>query len=218
MRTSVPTRDRAGGAPGGRAGRRWPRRSAAPPPGASTPGGTGWSWLLLVLDDRSDRRHPVGIRSEPHDPNALGRPPSPPDLVHPGPDDLPAVGDEKHVVLILYHHGTRKETARLGELRGLDPLNAASLALVLLQRCALAEARVGDDQEVGVPANDLHGQHLVVADAGFGKRTPLEQYQRKGRGIQGVKTAELTEARGFLAGAMVVQDEDDVFLITDSGQ
>src|SRR6266508_2956188 len=102
MRTSVPTRDRAGGAPGGRAGRRWPRRSAAPP-----------------------------------DPNALGRPPSPPDLVHPGPDDLPAVGDEKHVVLILYHHGTRKETARLGELRGLDPLNAASLALVLLQRCAL---------------------------------------------------------------------------------
>jgi DNA gyrase subunit A len=59
---------------------------------------------------------------------------------------------------------------------------------------------------------------LVVTDAGFGKRTPLEQYTRKGRGIQGVKTAELTETRGYLAGALVVQDEDDIFLITDAGQ
>ena len=59
---------------------------------------------------------------------------------------------------------------------------------------------------------------LVVTDAGYGKRTPLEQYTRKGRGIQGVKTAELTEARGFIAGAHVVQDEDDIFLITDTGQ
>jgi DNA gyrase subunit A len=68
--------------------------------------------------------------------------------------------------------------------------------------------------EVVRPDADL----LVVTDAGYGKRTPLDQYQRKGRGIQGVKTAELTEARGFLAGAFVVQDEDDVFLITESGQ
>jgi DNA gyrase subunit A len=34
----------------------------------------------------------------------------------------------------------------------------------------------------------------------------------------GVKTATLTEARGFLAGALVVQEEDDIFLITDGGQ
>jgi DNA gyrase subunit A len=68
--------------------------------------------------------------------------------------------------------------------------------------------------EVVRPDADL----LVVTDAGYGKRTPLEQYQRKGRGIQGVKTAELTEARGFIAGALVVQEEDDIFLITDIGQ
>src|SRR6266545_2162890 len=68
--------------------------------------------------------------------------------------------------------------------------------------------------EVVRPNADL----LVVTDAGYGKRTPLEQYARKGRGIQGVKTAELTEARGYLAGAHVVQDEDDIFLITDAAQ
>jgi DNA gyrase subunit A len=76
----------------------------------------------------------------------------------------------------------------------------------------------GDDEVLAMEVVRGSAHLLVVTDAGFGKRTPLEQYQRKGRGIQGVKTAELTEARGFLAGAMVVQDEDDVFLITDSGQ
>jgi DNA gyrase subunit A len=76
----------------------------------------------------------------------------------------------------------------------------------------------GDDKVLSMEVVRSNADLLVVTDAGFGKRTPLEQYQRKGRGIQGVKTAELTEARGFLAGAMVVQDEDGVFLITDSGQ
>src|ERR671937_1084206 len=59
---------------------------------------------------------------------------------------------------------------------------------------------------------------LVITDAGYGKRTPLEQYPRKGRGGQGIQTARITEARGFLSGALVVQDEDDIFLITDAGQ
>jgi DNA gyrase subunit A len=76
----------------------------------------------------------------------------------------------------------------------------------------------GDDKVLAMEVVRPDADLLVVTDAGYGKRTPLEQYQRKGRGIQGVKTAELTEARGFLAGAFVVQDEDDVFLITDSGQ
>jgi DNA gyrase subunit A len=76
----------------------------------------------------------------------------------------------------------------------------------------------GDDQVLAMEVVRPDADLLVVTDAGYGKRTPLDQYQRKGRGIQGVKTAELTEARGFLAGAFVVQDEDDVFLITESGQ
>jgi DNA gyrase subunit A len=59
---------------------------------------------------------------------------------------------------------------------------------------------------------------LIVTDNGYGKRTALEEYPRKGRDTMGVKTATLTEARGFLAGALVVQDDDDIFLITDGGQ
>jgi hypothetical protein len=75
-----------------------------------------------------------------------------------------------------------------------------------------------EDQVLAMEVVRSNADLLVVTDAGYGKRTPLEQYARKGRGIQGVKTAELTEARGFIAGALVVQDEDDIFLITDTGQ
>ena len=41
---------------------------------------------------------------------------------------------------------------------------------------------------------------------GFGKRTRIDEYPVKGRGSMGVKTVQLTEARGQLAGALVVRD------------
>jgi DNA gyrase subunit A len=58
---------------------------------------------------------------------------------------------------------------------------------------------------------------LVVTENGFGKRTRLDQYQRKGRGIYGVKTVQLTEARGQLAGALVVREGYQVMLMSTGG-
>ena len=37
---------------------------------------------------------------------------------------------------------------------------------------------------------------LVVTENGFGKRTRVSEYPRKGRGGMGVQTVKLTEARG----------------------
>jgi DNA gyrase subunit A len=76
----------------------------------------------------------------------------------------------------------------------------------------------GGDEVLTMEVVRENADLLVVTDNGYGKRTALDQYPRKGRDTMGVKTATLTEARGFLAGALVVQDEDDVFLITDGGQ
>ena len=58
---------------------------------------------------------------------------------------------------------------------------------------------------------------LVVTVNGFGKRTRIDQYPTKGRGSMGVKTVQLTEARGQLAGAMVVRDGHQVMLISTGG-
>ena len=66
---------------------------------------------------------------------------------------------------------------------------------------------------VGINEGDL----LVVTENGYGKRTKLADYPRKGRGGLGVKTVQLTEARGQLVGARIVQDDYQVMLISDGG-
>jgi DNA gyrase subunit A len=58
---------------------------------------------------------------------------------------------------------------------------------------------------------------LVVTENGYGKRTPIHQYPAKGRGGLGVKTVQLTEARGQLAGSLVVLEGDQVMLISTGG-
>jgi DNA gyrase subunit A len=58
---------------------------------------------------------------------------------------------------------------------------------------------------------------LVVTENGFGKRTRLGEYRAKGRGVMGVSTVKLTEARGRLAGALVVREGYQVMLISTGG-
>ena len=58
---------------------------------------------------------------------------------------------------------------------------------------------------------------LVVTENGYGKRTRVDEYPVKGRGGMGVKTVQLTEAKGQLAGARVVRDGYQVMLISTGG-
>ena len=58
---------------------------------------------------------------------------------------------------------------------------------------------------------------LVVTDRGFGKRTPVSAYPTQRRGGRGVLTARITEARGHLAGGLVVPYEAEILLVTDAG-
>ena len=58
---------------------------------------------------------------------------------------------------------------------------------------------------------------LVVTEQGYGKRTPIRDYPRKGRGGLGVKTVQLTEAKGQLAGARLVREGYQVMLISTGG-
>jgi DNA gyrase subunit A len=66
---------------------------------------------------------------------------------------------------------------------------------------------------IGVNEGDL----LVVTENGYGKRTKLADYPRKGRGGLGVKTAQLVEGKGRLVGARVVRDGYQVMLISTGG-
>ena len=58
---------------------------------------------------------------------------------------------------------------------------------------------------------------LVVTLNGYGKRTPIDQYRKTNRGTKGVGTIKLTEAKGALAGALVVREHYDLVFISNSG-
>jgi DNA gyrase subunit A len=58
---------------------------------------------------------------------------------------------------------------------------------------------------------------FTATDGGFAKRTPIEEYPVQGRGGQGVLTAKLTDDRGGLVGALIVDTGDEVFAITSGG-
>jgi DNA gyrase subunit A len=76
--------------------------------------------------------------------------------------------------------------------------------------------RKGDEVIAASLAKD-EADLLIVTVNGYGKRTPIHQYPSKGRGGLGVKTVQLTEARGQLAGALVVRDGYQVMLMSTGG-
>jgi DNA gyrase subunit A len=61
------------------------------------------------------------------------------------------------------------------------------------------------------------GQLVTVTDGGYAKRTPLEEWNTKGRGTMGVRAMRITEDRGALAGAVVVDETDQLFAIASNG-
>jgi DNA gyrase subunit A len=61
------------------------------------------------------------------------------------------------------------------------------------------------------------GDILTASEHGFGKRTPVEDYPRKGRGTQGVIALQTTERNGRLVGAIQLSEHHEVLLISDGG-
>jgi DNA gyrase subunit A len=58
---------------------------------------------------------------------------------------------------------------------------------------------------------------LVVTENGYGKRTGIDQYRKTNRGAKGVGTIKLTEAKGALAGALVVREHQELVFISREG-
>ena len=76
--------------------------------------------------------------------------------------------------------------------------------------------RAGDEViAIAIAQDDM--ELLVVTENGYGKRTRIADYPVKGRGGLGVKTIQLTEARGRLVGAKIVRDGYQVMLISNEG-
>ena len=75
------------------------------------------------------------------------------------------------------------------------------------------------DYVCGVAVVDENKKLLTITENGFGKRSEFSDFREmKNRGGMGVSCHKITEKTGLLAGIAVVDDDNDIMLITDQGQ
>ncbi len=83
--------------------------------------------------------------------------------------------------------------------------------------CGVRGIRLGDGQKVIALIVVGEGTVLTVTENGYGKRTPVDDYPRRGRGGQGVISIQTSERNGLVTGAVQVENDHDIMLITDGG-
>ncbi|GAB4294607.1 MAG: DNA topoisomerase (ATP-hydrolyzing) subunit A [Thiohalomonadaceae bacterium] len=77
--------------------------------------------------------------------------------------------------------------------------------------------RLRDGQQVVSLIVAADGDVLTATENGYGKRTPISEYPLHGRGGQGVISIQTTARNGAVVGAVLVNDSDEIMLVTDGG-
>ena len=72
-------------------------------------------------------------------------------------------------------------------------------------------------QKEGEP-DETWGHVLTVAERGYGKRTAVGQYRLQSRGGRGVINMKLTPKTGKVLGAILVQDDDQLVMMTSANK
>ncbi len=133
-----------------------------------------------------------------------------------GDDDIMLFSDEGKVV----RFNEKLRDAETGQVK-LDPETGEELyALRPMGRTAtgVRGIRLQEGQKVVsliVPRGD--GAILTATENGYGKRTPLADYPAKSRATQGVVSIKVSERNGKVVGAVQVDDNDEIMLISDAG-
>ncbi|MBQ9774085.1 MAG: DNA gyrase subunit A [Clostridia bacterium] len=73
------------------------------------------------------------------------------------------------------------------------------------------------DFVIGAARAHKGAEVLTITENGYGKRTPVEEFTVHGRGGKGMTLHGLTEKTGKIAGMSVVDNDNDVMIITDDG-
>jgi DNA gyrase subunit A len=77
--------------------------------------------------------------------------------------------------------------------------------------------KLAEEQRVNALIVAEPGYILTASENGFGKLTPLEEFPTHGRGGQGVIALQITDRNGRMVGALQVNMDDEVMLMSQSG-
>ena len=107
--------------------------------------------------------------------------------------------------------GVRGMKLREGDrVVGADSITLQGLADIAADEDGTAAADGAEDAPT-------HLRLLTITDAGYGKRTEIDEFSRQGRGGQGVRAHKLHADRGKVVNGFLVGDDDHLLLINDQG-
>jgi DNA gyrase subunit A len=137
------------------------------------------------------------------------------------PSGLIAMGLEKGDALSWVRLAGAKDQIILATQRG-KALRFAISAVRAMGRQAAGVRAIsvkGNDVVAGMEVVETGGDLLIVTTKGYGKRTSLKEYSAKGRGTSGMLTIDVKALPtvGSIAGVRVVQEDDEVTLISTAG-
>jgi DNA gyrase subunit A len=135
-----------------------------------------------------------------------------------------AITDGQHDVMLFSDAGKavrfdENDVRPMGRTaRGVRGMNLGEGHQVIAMLVAQAEAAEGAQAAV-VDASGLAmpSSVLTATENGFGKRTPIGEYTRHGRGTKGMIAIQTTERNGKVVAAALVSPEDQIMLITTGG-
>jgi DNA gyrase subunit A len=118
------------------------------------------------------------------------------------------VEDGTDVLLVSRHGMSIRFTASDSAMRPMGRSTSGVIGMHFRDDDALLSASVVGDA----------GYVFVVTEGGYAKRTAVDQYRLQGRGGLGIKVAKLSETRGDLAGALIVDEDDEVLVVLAGGK
>ena len=127
-----------------------------------------------------------------------------------------ALTDGKHDVMLFSDGGKavrfdENDVRPLGRsARGVRGMSLDDGQSVIAMLVAAQENAASDDT---IARNSV----LTATENGYGKRTPIDEYTRHGRGTKGMIAIQQTERNGKVVAATLVHTDDDIMLITDRG-
>ncbi|MDT6960862.1 DNA gyrase subunit A [Cupriavidus sp. SZY C1] len=130
-----------------------------------------------------------------------------------------AITDGQHDVMLFSDAGKavrfdENDVRPMGrQARGVRGMNLDEGQAVIAMLVAPAETADAETAE-GVPAI---GSVLTATENGYGKRTPISEYTRHGRGTKGMIAIQTSERNGRVVAAALVSPEDEIMLITTGG-
>ena len=135
-----------------------------------------------------------------------------------------AITDGQHDVMLFSNAGKavrfdENDVRPMGRTaRGVRGMNLGEGHQVIAMLVAPAEAAEGAETTV-VDANGVISPSsvLTATENGYGKRTPIAEYTRHGRGTKGMIAIQTTERNGKVVAAALVSPEDQIMLITTGG-